>query len=735
MKNMSTKIATVLLTVIILLSGYGHCRAVPAKKGEFYLSQPDGTTVLAKLRGDEFMKILTTADGCTIKMGEDGWYYYAYYGEDGGLVLTGYRAGQKAPADVLAKSRLIPYGQLAAAAAIKRAGVSDAEKGDNALLRIRKAKGLSTKSGENVEERHGLVILAQFKDLKFQEGHTKETFTRMLMESGYDRNGATGSAKDYFDDQYEGYFTFSFDVSDIVTLSKNYAYYGSNDKNTEDDVNAAEMILEACRLADGSVDFSSYDDDGDGYVDNVFVFFAGGDEAEGAGDDHIWSHAWKLSVEYNKEKERTFDGVIVNRYACTSELTRSTFGVYSLAGIGTFCHEFSHTLGLSDYYDTDYEESGGMSEALWGSISLMDSGNSNNDGHTPPNLSAVEKDELGFFEAETLTAGTFTLTPAGKGGKYYRMETDTPGEYFLFECRAEEGWDEYIGGSGLLIYHIDKSARRAGFSSYYGNLTAAKRWNKNEINCNPQYQCADLIEASSRAMDVSEVFFPYRTGSMGNSAFTPATDPAFVFRSGTKSSLSITDIRKSGDNIILTVNDSNGIIALAKETFQDAAILTWRLSAVSEETTCSVTLYGLNGQEMETKEAIEYEPGKFSCTFENLTPAMLYKVKICSYVGDSKEDETETDIKTSSKRTTVYPFIYLYNVTRNDDGTFPRGSKFPLRLFNAYDAEEIVWTMDGKEIATDGSGYYTPESSGTMQAEIYYEDGSTSIVRKVITLK
>ena len=146
-------------------------------------------------------------------------------------------------------------------------------------------------------------------------------------------------------------------------------------------------------------------------------------------------------------------------------------------------------------------------------------------------------------------------------------------------------------------------------------------------------------------------------------------------------------------------------------------------------------MYGLNGQEMETREAIEYEPGKFSCTFENLTPAMLYKVKICSYVGDSKEDETETDIKTSSKRTTVYPFIYLYNVTRNDDGTFPRGSKFPLRLFNAYDAEEIVWTMDGKEIATDGSGYYTPESSGTMQAEIYYEDGSTSIVRKVITLK
>ena len=72
---------------------------------------------------------------------------------------------------------------------------------------------------------------------------------------------------------------------------------------------------------------------------------------------------------------------------------------------------------------------------------------------------------------------------------------------------------------------------------------------------------------------------------------------------------------------------------------------------------------------------------------------------------------------------------------KNDDGTYPAGSRFPLRLWNAYDAEHVIWYMDGKEISVDASGYYIPEKSGTMKAEIFYEDGSKGIVTKIIKIK
>lgn len=715
------------------------CCAAPALRKDIALYQPDGTSFMARLRGDEFMKILTTTDGYVIGQDNDGWYCYAYYNEDGCKVRTEYKAGQDAPAEIKSRSRMIPYGMLRAIAAGKRAKVNDVEK-ESVLARIKASRGTGTKSEGTIEEKHGIVILAQFKDLKFQDGHTKDSFVKMLTEPGYSYNGAKGSAMDYFNTQFEGQYTFSFDVSDIVTLSNGFAYYGKND-SSGDDVRAAEMIEEACRLADSQIDFSKYDDDGDGEVDNVFVFFAGGDEAEYAGDDHIWSHAWYL---WNGAMiNLTLDGVRINRYACTAELHRlDTGNSYVLSGIGTFCHEFSHTLGLADYYDTDYEESGGISDALWGSTALMDSGNQNNEGNTPPNFNAIDRDAIGIWTAEELAEGTHVLEPIDVSGKYYRMDTDNEGEYFLFECRTDEGWDRYIGGSGLLIYHIDKSKGDAGFSSAYGRtLSAERRWQYNEVNCNPAHQCADLVEAYPMAGNVSQIFFPYMTSSVSHKAFTPLTEPAFVFWDGTESPLAITDIARQGKNIVLTVSKYDGApsgpAGVVSEIFQDAAIITWNTAMADKDSEMVIRWKRSSGSD-EYQEATvkpyDAEGRMFSFTIEGLTPRTSYKCEITQRKDDI-EKTVPCNFMTKSTRNYKYPFIYLYNMEKNEDGTFPAGSKFPLRLFNAYDAAEIVWTMDGKTITPDASGYYIPSRSGEMKAVIYYEDGTKAAVSKTITIR
>ena len=248
-------------------------------------------------------------------------------------------------------------------------------------------------------------------------------------------------------------------------------------------------VVQACEASDG-----------DGEVDNVFVFFAGPNEAEGAGEKYIWPHMWYIKD--GAGIDFPCDGVIVNNYACTSELMLDdNYTTYTtLASIGTFCHEYTHTFGIPDLYDTDSEGSGGYSEAMWNSIDLMDAGNHNDRGRTPPNYSAVERWYFGMGEGKPLTEGRHTLRPVQENNDYYYLTTDNESELWLFECRRAAGWDAYIGGSGLLVYHIDFSERPAGESTSASKVvTALERWSLNELNARPDHQCVDLIEPDPAA--------------------------------------------------------------------------------------------------------------------------------------------------------------------------------------------------------------------------------------------
>lgn len=706
----------------------GVAFAVPAKRKDIVLSQPDGTVFNAVLKGDEFMKILLTAKGEAIVLGEDGYYYYAYYDSEGKKYSSGYRVGENVPGDISAKSRLIPYAKLGQRKKDMTGAVRTRE--PNLIRRLSEAGAPQTRNGvEAPVEKHGLVILAQFRNLAFS--NTKTDFENLLNLQGYDRNGATGCAKEYFDAQFGGSFNFSFNVTDIVTLSRNYEYYGGNDSNG-DDRNPEEMVVEACRLVDSSIDFSLYDDDGDGEVDNVFIFFAGKDEADGAGENYIWSHAWYIydGAGYNL----TLDGVKINRYACTSELSIDDTGSTVFAGIGTFCHEYSHTFGLPDFYDTDYDESGGRSKALWTSTSLMDGGNMNNNGNTPPYYNVVEREILGIGTAETIGAGSYTLAPINEDGRILRVDSNVEGEYYLFECRTEEGWDKYIGGSGMLVYHIDKSGNDAGFSSSYSkNLTAAERWTYNELNANPEHQCADLVEALPSAMAVNHVFFP----SSGSDSFSPDTDPAFCFWNGSNAGLALTDITLSGKNIVFSALSTGSekipeAINTVKYVYQDAAIITWESDVMNGED--AVVRWGVTGNLSNEAEIEAYEENKYAVILDGLTPRTSYAAEIVFRSG-GVEGKVVTCKFTTKSSVGKYPYIILSDVPQNGDGSYPYGAAVPLRVANATDAETVVWTMNGREVSADKSCFYHLAESGMLKAVIHYDDGTQDIIIKEIEIK
>lgn len=707
--------------------------ARPVRHAVYTLIQPDGSIFYASFHGDEFMRIKTDMQGRAIMQDEAGWWCYASYQDDGTKVCSGFRVGDVIPPSVLSESRNIPYRQLSRLAGVKRSSVKS---DDIPLMRRLRTDALqSTKSDDaEVVVKHGIVILAQFANLKFK--HSREDFERLLSSEGYSRDGAAGSVKDYFDMQFEGKVKFEFSVSDIVTLSRNLDYYGGNVSSTdvsESDRNPEDMIIEACRLVDDEVDFSLYDDDGDGEVDNVFVFFAGGDEAEGAGDDCIWSHAWYLRD--GAGKNVNLDGKVINRYACTAEMTRyqTSDGTIKqrLAGIGTFCHEYSHTFGLPDMYDTDYEGSGGESEALWGCTSLMDTGNQNNGGFTPPYFNAIEREILGMSEPELIDAdGVYRLEPINESGRCYRINTDVEGEYYLLECRSDKVWDAHIGGSGLLVYHIDKVDRPAGYSdSYHMETTAALRWNLyNEVNCRPDHQCADLIEAVPGAENIRNVFFPLEGAD--------AVDRMrMAYWSGDVSKMSLTGIRFDGEDIVFNVIGASAEttppdpVSMSYEKFQDAAIVTFECSRIYSGD--AYVSWGQTDRLTENVILSPYAEGKYALVLDGLLPRTSYTVSVLFKMGEVTGKTGTISFMTSSD-TGGLPYIYLRYVIRNPDGSFPKDSRVPLRMYNAVGAEEIEWTFDGIPVKVDPDGYYKLEKSGTLKAVVHWEDGSRDIVVKEI---
>ena len=713
--------------------------ARPARPSMRTVTQPDGSSFTLISYGDEFHKVCRTSDGHAVIRGNDGWWYYEVLDAEGRRCSSGFPAGSKAPAEILSESRsLVPSGPSS------RRLTFDRLQADQEPI-MKRLRTTTTKADQGTITKHGIVLLAAFKDVAFK--YTRADFVRMLTENGYNRAGATGCAKEYFESQFGEGYEFNFDVADIVTLSRNRAYYGGNDSD-DNDYAPEDMVVDACKLADSQIDFSLYDQDGDGEVDNVFVIFAGEDEADTQNEDCIWAHAWYIKD--GAGIDLVLDGVAINRYACASELMPASDNNMTLTGLGTFCHEYSHTLGLMDYYDTDYEEGGGISGSMWSYTALMDGGNMNNNSNTPPYFNAVDREAMGISEPVVINSnGTYTMAPINKGGKIYRLDTDDPDEYYLFECREASGWDKYIGGNGMLVYHIDKSKRSAGKSDTYGrNLTAYDRWTfYNEINTIPAHQCADLIEADGRNESFAD-WKAYSTSiyNKGTSGiFFPATGATSIpstrlkYWSGATHEISISNITKSDGSISFYVSGFAGgvppeAVFGSRYIFQDAAII--QFTSDIEGCVAEATVYyGKTGGQKDSLKVKPYSPGRYAATLTGLQPSVNYDVTVSFTTEYGTGKENSTSFLTARLQSGSYPYISFKGSERNSNGTFKPESGLPLRVWNAANAADIKWYFDEKEIKPSGNGFFTPEKDGELRAVIFWEDGSEDIIYKEIIIE
>ena len=493
---------------LLLMSTNGF--AAPAKRGVLSTTQPDGSTVDIILTGDEHYNSATTADGIPLAVDDAGFYRYAEV-RNGELVAGKYVASNKdlRSSEVTRYLAGLNYGGLDDSKAMKRS-------------KVLRSGVLDDGNIQTTGELKGLVLLVSFADLDFKIKDPQTEFNRLLNEEGYSDNGATGSVRDYYVDQSFGKFKPSFDVVGPVTLSQKMEYYGS-DRPTQD-ANVVEMIKEACQLAaeQKGVDFSDYDNNKDGKADLVYVIYAGFAQSNGASTNTVWPHMWYLSQE-NVDLE--IGGVKIDRYACSSELLGTSGS--TITGIGLFCHEFSHTLGLPDIYST----SGSRSMISMGVWDVMDYGMYNNNMRTPSGYTSYEKSKVGWMTPEELTgsADGVQLPALSESGKAYRLTSPAnPNEYYLLENRsASNKWDRYIGGEGMIIIRVN----------YDADL-----FNNNQVNSDPSNYRLHLMPANnnySYSTDVASTPFP---GSGNVTLFTDSSAPSSKFPDGTELDKPITNI-------------------------------------------------------------------------------------------------------------------------------------------------------------------------------------------------
>ncbi len=466
--------------------------AVPARKGGFVVSQPDGSELTVYQHGDEYFHWLTNKQGEWLSMDAEGYY----------RVTEALSAEQ-----ITAKRQAAP----------------------------RRAEYKATPL--NIATR-GLIILVNFKDAAFTT--SKAEMDSMLTGKNYTRNytykysGRTytveseGSAWKYFYDASNGQYDPQFDVVGPVTVSQNMAYYGGN--NSYGDKNPEAMIIEACKLVDDSVDFSLYDNDNDGIADFVYVIYAGYGEADGGAANTIWPHQYYIYQYLN------LDDTKIYRYACSNEMDNYT---KHHTGIGTFCHEFSHVLGLPDLYETDMNNL--HDQKTLGQWSILDYGPYNNDGNTPPSYSAYERFFMGWLTPRLITEPENVVLEDLKNKNEALLISSTdehnligndpnPTTFYLLENRQQTGWDEYLPGHGLMLTKIQYNYNK---------------WYNNTVNNTATKMGVDLIEADGKEPQYDD----YRpsNGYMGK-----AKD---LFPTGATAYTQITD------HAIEEITEENGVIA------------------------------------------------------------------------------------------------------------------------------------------------------------------------------
>ncbi|MBU1628207.1 M6 family metalloprotease domain-containing protein [bacterium] len=418
------------ITAILMITALAF--GIPANPKIIMTKNINGEKVQVRQWGDEFAHGFETLDGFSIvKSRVDNIWYYAALDDDGKLVTSSYIVGKDDPVSCNIQKHLRISG--------------DYLDHINKLKKQRRINTAGKKTEQSLRENNVLAIFIEYPDLPFT--YNVDNFQQLL----FSRNPEEPrSAADYYNEVSYGKYRMMGKAVGWYRAKNNCAYYGADDAYGSDNYDrVAELVQEAVEAADPDVDFSEYDNDKDGIVDSVNIFYSGTTDGVGGDNEGIWPHMYYIWASTN-------DGVTVMLYCIQPELWEN-----EITTIGIFAHEYGHILGLPDLYDYDGSSSG------VGIFDIMCYGSYGNaygrNGDCPTHFSAWCKNQLSWLPFNEITLpGSQELSPIELNEECYMtkgmIESYYP-EYFLIENRQKVGFDKSLPGEGgILIWHIDESA-------------------------------------------------------------------------------------------------------------------------------------------------------------------------------------------------------------------------------------------------------------------------------------
>ncbi len=510
------------LLILILALTFGlfeaqKAIAVPAYPRKVYIDVPNGKLVEICMHGDEYHKFATTTEGYSILSDSLGWWY-VMQNNDGSVSKSHYMLVAEDDESEELKDFKSNCPKWLVTDNVNRQAYRHAQASRQDKIVSNHTKG----------EVHALVILMQYKDLPFSK--TADDFKALFNKTVISGRGSE-SVREYYRFVSQNQMDYISDVYGPYTSNNRMSYYGGNDSYGNDS-HPLELCVEAILNLPKDIDFSIYDNNDDGVVDNVHIIFAGYGEESGASSNSIWSHEYPHRISLKSEIGYSFAG-----YSCSPELQGNRGS--SISNIGVACHELGHSLGAMDYYDTNYNTAGNyIGTGRW---DIMADGSWNDDGRTPCNFNPYVRSEVfGWTDQTLLTPNQHIVIPRmeqsnADASTVYRMETMSDGDYFLIENRQQFGADSAIPGSGLMIYHVHPDIE------IYRKTNAI---NSTHPQCFYPVCASGSYPNIKQYGDINSTGCPF-PGSNSVNSFTPSSRPAAIAWDGSSSGISIYGIRNN----------------------------------------------------------------------------------------------------------------------------------------------------------------------------------------------
>lgn len=456
MKTLKQLSLIVCLMLCSLTTWAAKAESIPVQ-----VRQADGSVITVILRGDEHINWYTTLDGVLLVQGADNNYYIGKVEKSGNLIATKQLAHEAQSRSQAERNLIAKQDKEKFFAYVNKV----AEESENAYNNSPLTRGPIVDTGyggvpyfPHTGSPKALVILAEFQDTTFTIQDTKKVFTNYLMneehftDSRYGQNLNYKGVRGYFKDCSYGQFTPIFDVVGPIKLPKAHDVYGAGNDRMD------LLFADACAAVDDLVDFTKYDANNDGIVDLVYIIYAGHSaNTSGNKDTNIWPKSGTIIIS-NK-----FDGKSIRRYGVSNELNGSdqtSKNNKKINGIGLFCHEFSHTLGLPDIYAIDKKAKNQDDQGMefW---DLMDGGTEVRNGRVPASYLAWEREVMGWMKIDELKndSSIKNLKSIDNGGKAYKIvNPNDSNEYIVLQSIQKgpwyQGWRDGTYGKGLLAYRV-----------------------------------------------------------------------------------------------------------------------------------------------------------------------------------------------------------------------------------------------------------------------------------------